>query len=318
MRVNLLVTNDKETSIPLDFSTVGSLSIPVSATEVSVLKYSIPNSETPLCTWNNTRYQLLLSFDGYTVNRYVELPDRGTNGLVSTVDQVLEAINSCLEQLVLDLNDLVPVAPDQPIIVDWDKNLNLFNITAPADYLEAGPNQGAIVVPEHPLQVWMNLPMSKLFQSFPTSSKGAFDIWVSRLYFQPSSWNGTASVIVQEANSLCSWVEPRFIYIATDMPVESELFVSTSASSGQSYNHILQNSTISYVNGIPDTLTNLDFTTVTNGYRTSKISGDKLYQVRCDVFYVTNSGERKQFMLPGKQSALICLEFYNRTASTVA
>ena len=321
VRVNLIQTNNGSVSAPLDFTSVGNLTIPLSrVSTVSVVKYSLPNSETPLMEWDDQLYQFALRCEDFFVVQNVPMFDTSLSNNIMTMTTVCEAFNRAFQSAVLNLNALIPLPTQVPPWLEWNTQRSLFNIQAPSAYRQPGATKPGSTCPSalgEPIEIWLNYPLSKMFQSFNISAEdrlsGLKDAgMVVKISFLCDHWNDATSQfnMIQESQSLCNFIGPRFIYISTSsMPCGQEIFVSPNASSGQSYQQIIASFTIPYDQGLTDQLTNLDFTTVTNGYRPTPVMGLDLRDVRANVYYTLNNGQSRKFMLPPGQTATIILDF---------
>jgi len=319
VRVNLTVKNETELPSAVNMTQVADLSCPINASTVNVVKFSIPNLETPLCEWPTNYYKIAVAYNDYTSVGACNLIDRGKGAVVDSIEQVLEAFNQAVAEAMGNLGIQVPL-PDgsgTPFLT-WDNGNNVFTWTTTNHFMKAGPFPPGLapVVEDLQIELWFNDASARIFKSMDTSKLGGNGElseagMTSRLNPTPLTYNGTDQLchVTQTSSTIAAWVDPRTIYVSTFMPIQNEIFASTSHNSGQTYEYIMASYTIPWENGLKDALTNFDFTTVTNGYRSTGINGMAMRTVKCDIYYETRRGERKQFYLSPGSSAYLLLDF---------
>lgn len=309
-RVNLEIYNDNQ-ELPLQVREIGggSLTIPIKASSVNVLRYSIPNSWTPLFEFKDNTYRMRVSYNGQSYTKYVDFIDLGSSHNVYDIDHILLMMNACIKQCVIGLNSLIAVPSITEIpYFSYDINTDLYKLTANKLYYDETLGQ--------PMKIWINEALFNFFQSIPTIhdqiSYPAPTMTDFRFVFRGTTSNTSGNYITlnQENVTFSNYVDPRQLIITTSMPIQSEIFPLSTGGSGQVYASVLQSYIFNYSDGNKGFRGNLDFNASVNQFRPISLTSTDIYSIKCNISYKTRDGKLKDFYLAPNASANIVLEFY--------
>ena len=307
-KIDLILTNPSGKDIPLDFQTIGDLSHPImDVSQLAVLHFSIPNSDTPILVWpGDAYYQFKMSYGGFTTTQYVVFSDRGSGQFVYEITHLLKMLNTALQLCLINLISQVTIAGSQTPHISYNYDTDTYSIVCCKAFNNDGINPF--------ITLSVNQPLFYILESMPTidNGDGTFSfIIVNDPYntFTPlatGTWTNTPyTQITQEASSLSGYASPRFFVITTSMPIEPEIFSSITSNAGQSTANVVQTFTFDYSKGVRSLLLNNDYHSVVNDYRKVSVNGGVLYQIKMDIYWIDSAGGRHQFFLPPNDSAII-------------
>ena len=309
-RVNLNKYNPSKTeAIPLDALGNSTLTQPLYANSVSVIRYSIPNRETPIFTFFKDIYQMRLSYNGFTYTKYVDFIDLSGSGTeqsgdVYEISHLLSMLNLCIEECVSGLNLLVSLPNTEVPRFIYDLNTEHYKI-------EANLSAYKSTIPQ-PIKISVNDAMMEILQSLPVKYNVApySDTPYTFLFNQTlENTVGTHIVIEQESCTLGSYADPRQLLVITQLPIRAEIFAGSSDGSGQSIVNAMHSIIFNYSDGVKGFRNNLDFITTTNDYRPVSLSSTPIYDMTTRLYYITRDGRQRTFMIPPRTSVNILLEF---------
>lgn len=309
VRINLISYNNDSQPNPLNFQNIGDLVQPVDGTRMFIRFFSIPNSQTPLVKWNNTRYTLTLSYKSFEVTQNVVLTDLGGGLFVWELSQICDSVNKTLASLVDALDTLsshtLPTTT-YPYIF-YDNSESVYNFIAPTvGYAES------ITPMSDRITIYMNDASFGVFQTidshwYPTASP---DKRIRAIFYDDFEHTYNTSYLknTQQSNSLSNYAYMRTLIVTTPMPVDSEILGSTTINSNQSASNIVSSYIVNFDNGAKDTLTNNDFVCPVDPYREVKINAKSLYSVKCNCYFVSIEGDISPFMQPPFSCAIMNIE----------
>lgn len=318
VRVTLQHFNSTNKDTKLDFSNAGTLTQPIrEAKTISILRFNIPNSAMPIMLWSNpisnppidgdNLYSFTLSYMGISFTQYVKYINLNTIDpiywkgckLIYEMSHLVSMINKALKDAVDGLNALISLPSLVYPRVIFENNYFSFIVLSSA-YDSSLTN---------PIKIYMNDPLRYMFQSLPVT-------WDPTLLYglifdvTPESTYLTNYIkITQNSMSLGNFLSMRTLLITTSMPIVSEIYSSSNANSNQTGINILQSFDMNYNNGITDILTNNEFYSPSEPFRRVDINCKNLYDIRCQVSIITNTGNILPFALPSLGYATITLEF---------
>lgn len=311
VRVNLIDYNDTDHDRLLDFKNIGSLSTPINAEYVSVIRFSIPAGDLPIFIFddeNGTKpYTITLSYLSNSTSANMVLEDRGTQNMIYTVDHIVSMMNTTIQTAFTALNLLSPLPTSSVPYVVYDATTSIFSIISHKDYYDTTLT--------NPIYIKMNRNFMRFFQGMPSIwnyttnitqliiEKGVLD---ENIYVLNANFIKTS----QESPSTPNWFSVRVIYVNTSLPIESEIFTSSSINTGQLNSNILSSFIVPIENGTTDCRTSLNFVAPEDRFRPCKLTGKNLYDIKCDVRYQDVEGKDKFFNIGARSIANIELEFF--------
>ena len=304
-RVNLEIFNLTDAEVPLSEIGGGSLTIPIKAQSVNVLRYSIPNA-VPIFEFENNKYRFRLSYNGFTYTKYVDLIDMGTGADIYELSNLILMFNTCISECFAGLASLVTLPTTDVPYIYYDYSREHYKVVANVNYFKENASQW--------IKLWFNDSVNNILRTLPIKyDKTTYTSPLTdfRFTFNQNALNTSGNYITleQESLTLQNYADPRQLIITTSLPIESELFPYTNGASGQLYSPILQSYIYSYSDGIQGYNQTLDWFSVTNNFRPITITSTDIVTIKCNAFYLTRRGIRKPFLLPSNSSVNILLEF---------
>lgn len=312
VRINLVCNNTTTQEIPLNFSTVGDLIMPLTGfTKCSVLHFSIPNAATPILEFQSNYYQFTLTYGLFSFSQYVEYENRGSGDTnIYEIDHLVSMMNTALQDCLVGLDNLDALPTAIPPRIVYDTINDRYSIIVP-DGFYTGANAIGIL---------FNTPLFYILESLPTNitNAGLYEVIVTKLPENiivvdaahgsaPWAPAGTYLKITQEANTLSNYATPKYFVMTTTLPIEQEVVCSSTQSNDQSMASIIQTFTFDYLQGVKALLSNNDYSSVINDYRIAKMMPQTIYVVKADIKWLTNTGAVRVFNLPPNTSAKLVL-----------
>lgn len=312
VRLTLQSNNQTGLDAKLNFANVGSLTQPLQqSSTVSVLRFNIPNTSMPIMIWDSdTTYSFTLSYLGFSFTQFITYIDTGgrhssfNDGGMNIYDihNLVLMFNTALQAAVTGLNALVALPSIEAPRVIYDGITNFYSIIVPrAAYDSSLAN---------PIVINMNNLTSYFFLSMNIGYNYTTGLYYVIFVNQFENIYDTNYLrATQTSISLGNYASLRTLLITTSMPIESEILSSDNQNSNETTLNVLQSFDIIYDNGLKDILTSNQFVTPSDPYRRVKLNGINLYEIRCNVWVVTNRGLVMPFVIPGLSFATIVLEF---------
>lgn len=308
-RVNLNVYNDSYTeAMPLRDLANTSLTQPLYANSVSVIRYSIPNREMPIFTYNNNLYKIRMSFQGNTYTQYISYIDlSGTGGDIYEISHLLQILNQGIKECWTGLNALITLPAEIPRFI-YDINSEHYKIEA--------VTTGYKTTLSFPVTISVNDAMMEILQSLPVKyNTTPYSDTPYTFLFNPTAENtvGIYTIIEQECCTLSSYADPRQLIVASQLPIVPEIIAGDGkGNSGQSVINIMHSIIFNYSDGVKGFRNNLDFITTVNDYRPVSLSASPIYNISTSLYYITRDGRQRSFMVPPRTSVNVLLEFQLR------
>jgi len=307
-RVKIIARNDSGDEVNCNFQGTGNLTTPINATEVSVYKFSIPNAGNPIMEWTDNTFQITMTYDGETFSQYAVWEDRGgaINGInfVYEIDHLCNMFNTALTACVTGLNLLKTLPSVVVPRVLYNVDNSRFEIVVIASAYESTLAK--------PIKITVNQPLFYVLQGIPIIGQVVGGVSVYEMIFKQipeNTYMSTYIKIVQESISISNYASVKEILISTSLPVEGLIICTTGGDAGQSSINVIQSYTIPYSNGILDRCEDFNYVSPADMYRPCKVTGNNIYTVKCDLYYVSRNGAIRPFILPPYSSASIELEF---------
>jgi hypothetical protein len=311
VRVNLIDYNDTDFDRPLNFKNMGNLTKPINADYVSVIRFSLPTGSLPIFLMSedyvNQPYTFTLSYQVQSASQYMILENRGTQNRIYSVEHIVSMMNTALQtafnQLALQIG--LPTT-DAPYVI-YDCLTSLFSIIS-------NKNAYDTRLPV-PIFIRCNRNLMRFFQGMPstwdeTTNISTLIIETGRFNQNLYPLNNTFIQTTQEAPSTPNWSLVRIVYVNTSLPIESEVFTSSSINTGQLNSNILSSYVIPVERGTSDDRTSLNFTAPEDRFRPCKLMGKNLYDIKCDIRYQDVEGQDQYFFIGARSIANIELEFF--------
>lgn len=305
VRINLTDYNEESVDRPLNFKNIGNLTSPINGDYVSVIRFSIPASGIPLyhfeTDFTNT---FTLTYQSQSYTQAMLLEDRGSGNWIYEVNHLVSMMNTTLLNAWTGLNNLITLPTTIPPQVVYDKLNSVFSIIVPFAYDTTGLS---------PIYIDMNRTMWRFLVGLPNirnSLTNSYRLMISQGQLGENIYLTTYIKMTQEAPTTSNWFNVRFVYITTSLPIESEIFTSTSINTAQMNANILASYVIPVENGTLDNFTSLNFISPHDRFRPCKITGKDLYNIKCDIYYQDVRGNQQSFYIGAKSIANIELEFY--------
>lgn len=286
VRVKLTQVNRTEVEQRLDFSQFGDLVQPITDVKtVTVLKYTIPNSTTPIMSFKSSTYLFTLTYKGYIHSEYVVYASRGTDTYVSQpvreMDHLVTMFNDCISSVLTGLNGYVVAGGDSLPTLEaprfiFNVDTSRFELIAPLIGYESSLT--------NPIKLYCNPATYHILATFPSIYYPNNTYAESHLFLFNEIPENVYQVnyikTYQESVTFSSLVLVRNILITTSMPVETMIICSDSLSANQSSLNVLQSYTVPYTQGMLDNQESFDYNAPQNGYRKCKVFCNNLYSVK--------------------------------------
>ena len=219
---NLNQTNTGTVTIPLEFNV--NLQVPFikkpSDYDVSVIRFSIPNYNTPLFIFKDNYYKLTLSWGAYTVSKNVTYINQTPlpQEYIYEIQAFIQMLNGTIRSLVTTLNTLTGnTLPSTELpYFSYSEVTTLISITANKNFYDSTLTTPIILSIGETL-----LPM---LQGIPIISVS------TKLYnIAFNNYNGTNLIpdsnhetMTQQENTFANMVDFAAVVLTTNLPIQSE------------------------------------------------------------------------------------------------
>lgn len=310
-RINLTDNNNTDYDRPLNFNQTGSLTVPINAKNVSLIRFSIPPGSIPLFLMNtdyeHRPYSFTLTYQTESSTAHMILEDRGYSNRVYDVDHICSMMNDALRRAFAQLKLQISFSETVPPYVIYDNINSLFSVIT-------HKTSFATTLPD-PIYITVNRNMWRFLQGISSiySPNGDSRLIIESGYFDQNLYSLNTDYIktTQECPSTSNWALIRIIYINTNLPIESEIFTSPSINTGQTSSNIISSYIIPMDNGTLDYRTSLNFSAPDDHFRPCKLMGNNIYDIKCDVRYQDVEGNDQYFFIGARSIANIELEFFD-------
>lgn len=307
VRVNLEFYNKNPIATMLNFSSVGSLVLPITAREIQVLKFSIPNSDIPIFDFKTNTYYFRLSYKTFSFTQYIVLEDRGSGSSMFEFEHLVSMMNTTLKNAVSGLDAVsghTLQSTVSPYII-YNSVTGLYSLIAPTNGYDSSMTD--------PIRIHVNRALFYILQTLPVYNEytitGLYEYYFLFKNDLEHTYNTSYLRITQESITLSNYAYMRSLIIASNLPCQSEIITSNDSSSNQSQFNILSSYTIPYEHGSIDLKSNTDYSTISERYRITQANLNNFYDLKCLIFYKTNENKILPMSIPPFTSAFLVLEF---------
>lgn len=316
VRINLTTFNSTEQEQILDFGEIGTLTSPIQAKSVSIVRFSIPNALEEIMIFKPNFYYVSLVYNGVVFSQAVEMlimgHFRGNPYYIFEIEHLVRMFNIAFGKCIIGLNNAVFAltgvnlpTTEAPRVV-YDPILSVYSIIFnPTYYGTKATNK---------ITMYFNTPLAIIFKTMSvlhpdTNPPNLFArFFLDFVSYPEIVYNTNYLKITQESSTIMSYTSPRVLLITTQMPIEYEIQCNT-LSSNQSNLNVMQSYVYPYNKGTSDIFTNSDFSAPADHYRPCSIKTQTLYDIKCACYTQQTDGSIVPMYLPPQTSASILLEF---------
>lgn len=302
---NLSLQNPTDASIPLKFDV--SLNIPFikkpSDYDVSIVRFVLPNFETPLLTFSDNFYKMYMSYNGSSVNQFIQFVSRDSNSSNRSVwdmAQIIQMLNATIGTLYTALDAIVTLPTSDMPYFTYSETSKLITFTANKNYFASSLATPIVISFNSPLLTWLfGLPS---FGRIPDALgvPTVYDLLVIDLKNNTVSTNYYAMTAQAPSTDILSDFDR--VVITSNLPIANEYSGTATALP------IIQD----YTPGDLDVSTfynKIVYNAVTP-YRQTRLIGDSaFYSIRMDCYVQNSSGTLFPMLLPPHQGANIKIMF---------
>lgn len=298
---NLNASNLGEQSIPLRLEE--HLNIPFldnpSQWNVSVIRFVLPNYETPMFTFVDGSFKITLAYKTYSVTSNVIYENRlpaGYPQYVYEVQHFIDMLNTTINTAFAALNVLITLPTAEAPYFIYNPVTKLVSFVAHKSYYDDSLTD--------PIYTYMNTSLFKMLQGLPiiktTDANKTFRIIVQDAH--NNTYNTNYWEMVQQGNTFESMVDFSSIVLTTSMPIQNE-YIGTDTSFP-----ILTDFCPSDLK-IDTFHNNIVYNAVFPYRQTVMNSTCPLYNININCYWSEPSGKLNEILLSPNESANIKLMF---------
>jgi hypothetical protein len=291
--ITIQTSNTTDDSIPLSFH--ASYPIPVVSNpcdyDACVIRFKVPNFETPLFTFKENYYKMYMSYNGTSVNKYVTCEERFTppTKQVYEYQQIVQMLNATVTSLFGTLGALVTLPTANIPYFTYSETTTLFSFVSHKDYYMTDLATPIVISVNYPLFMWI--------AGLPCSQSPNINILVLDA---KNNVSGNYVTMTQQCNTLDLISDFASIVLTSNLPCSNE-YVGDFARLP-----ILQDYTPSDLD-ISTFYNSIVYNAVTP-YRQVRLNGNaQIYDITIDAYIVDVNGTLTRCLLPPLQTANIKL-----------
>ena len=291
---------------------------------VSVVRFKLPNYNTPLFHFIDGAYLMTMSYNSVsTTLPVIYIPQNSIVGgrAVYEVQGFIEMLNTTIGSLYTALNGLVTLPTSNMPYFTYDEETELMTFTANKQYF--------LTSAALPIQIQVNQALYQMISGFPTYYNDVTDkflLWVKDYYDNTVTIGGVNYIqMVQQNSSIPQIIDFGGIILTSNMPISNEYIGSTYINPSYSTQAGLQEVVLpilqDYVPTDFDMSTfwqNLVYNAIVPYRQCALISDQPFSNIRIDAYVSNNSGTMSRMNISPNGSASIKLMFTKKTESKYA
>lgn len=291
---------------------------------VSVVRFKIPNYNTPLFRFVDGAYLMTMSYNSVSVTLpVIYIPQNSISGsrTVYEVQGYIEMLNTTIGSLYTALNGLVTLPTSDMPYFTYDEETQLITYTANKQYFLT-----SIALP---IQIQVNQALYQTISGFPTYYDNVTDkflLWVKDYHDNTVTIGGTNYIqMTQQNSSIPQMIDFGGLVLTSNMPIANEYigstFINPSYSTQAGIQEIVLPVLQDYVPSDFDMSTfwqNLVYNAIVPYRQCSLLSDTPFSNIRIDAYSVNNLGSLSRINISPNGSASIKLMFTKKKENKYA